>query len=206
MSKDIFQEAYNKYAETDWDYIDPNSEYYDMIIKNRNAHIFQKMIENGEVEIWDTSAISSIDAVTKRNNQTPQHDKYPSVEEKKGKATGKIARVVAVVLAVYAAFSIMAAVPYIFNYSIFTQFILLVLYLVAFILLFRKRTIARGGFAVIVMLIYISVVISGSAPTTITNHLTGQAIAISVGISKILNLLIPSLISLILPVIWPKSK
>jgi O-acetylhomoserine/O-acetylserine sulfhydrylase-like pyridoxal-dependent enzyme len=70
---DIFQEAYNKYAEADWDYVDPNSEYYDAIIKNRNAYIFREMVKNGEAESWDVGAISNIDAVTKKNNQAMPH-------------------------------------------------------------------------------------------------------------------------------------
>jgi hypothetical protein len=69
MELDIFEKAYNKYAEPDWDYVEPNDEYYDMIIKNRSAYIFREMVNDGEVQAFDIDAMASINATTRRFNQ-----------------------------------------------------------------------------------------------------------------------------------------
>ena len=67
MNMDIYEMAYNKYAEKDWDYVDPSHEKYDMIMKNRNAYIFDEAVKNGDIQIIGVD-FEKLDATTKRNN------------------------------------------------------------------------------------------------------------------------------------------
>ena len=66
---DIYQAAYNKYAGADWDYVSPSHENYEDIMKNRNAYIFQQMMKNGEVDMFNVEALVKIDATTRKNNR-----------------------------------------------------------------------------------------------------------------------------------------
>jgi hypothetical protein len=112
-------------------------------------------------------------------------------------STPKAMRSLAVVLAVYASISIMSAYPYVFYYSSMLPFMLLVLYIVAFILVFREKTRVRVIFAILVMILYGGVVGSGTVIHSIIDKYR---------VDVLLNLLIPYTASMITPMIWPKLE
>ena len=69
----ICERAYTKYAGADWDYIAPNEEIYEPIMKNRNAYIMQKMFQSGNEEEMEVAlsalGIETINATTRQKNQ-----------------------------------------------------------------------------------------------------------------------------------------